>query len=104
MNAQADRELDVRQLPKPQKHPKIFGLFDELSVGQSFVLINDHDPKHLHDEFEVKHPGGYAWEYLNREPRNWQIAITKIAETQATDLPAESGIPAGAQALPVIEE
>lgn len=76
-----DIELDVRQVPKPQKHPKIFGQFEALEPGQSFVLVNDHDPRHLRDEFEVEHPGGFEWEYLSREMRDWRIRITRLAST-----------------------
>lgn len=43
------------------------------------MLINDHDPKHLHDEFEAEWPGGYDWEYRGEEMRNWQIRITRRA-------------------------
>jgi uncharacterized protein (DUF2249 family) len=42
-----DQELDVRPLPKPDKHPRIFELFGALALGESFVLVNNHDPKHL---------------------------------------------------------
>ncbi|HVE25431.1 MAG TPA: DUF2249 domain-containing protein [Sporichthya sp.] len=76
-----DRELDVRPLAKPDKHPTIFAAYSELAVGGSFVLVNDHDPKHLHDEFETEHPGSFGWDYLAREPRNWQIRITKLTST-----------------------
>lgn len=74
-------ELDVRSLRKPDKHPTIFGVYNALPVGASFVLINDHDPKHLHEEFEADHPGSYQWEYLNTEVRDWRIRITKLATT-----------------------
>jgi uncharacterized protein (DUF2249 family) len=49
--------LDVRAMRKPEKHPRVFEWFDALAVGESFVLINNHDPKHLRDEFETDHPG-----------------------------------------------
>ena len=74
-------ELDVRGMPKPDKHPTIFATYADLPVGASFVLINDHDPRHLRDEFETDHAGSYDWEYLNREPRDWRIKITKLAGT-----------------------
>lgn len=55
-------ELDVRGMPKPEKHPTIFRTYDDLHVGESFVLINDHDPVHLREEFEIDHAGsGYFW-------------------------------------------
>ena len=79
--AQIPSELDVRELRKPDKHPTIFAAYAALALGESFVLINDHDPKHLHDEFESDHSGSYRWEYLNTEPRDWRIMITKLAST-----------------------
>jgi uncharacterized protein (DUF2249 family)/quercetin dioxygenase-like cupin family protein len=74
-------ELDVRTLRKPDKHPTIFAAYEALPVDGSFVLINDHDPKHLREEFEVDHAGSYRWEYLNTEVRDWRIRITKLAAT-----------------------
>src|SRR4051794_16394640 len=76
-----ERDLDVRPLAKPDKHPTIFAAYDELQVGQSFVLVNDHDPKHLREEFETEHRGSFGWKYLAREPRNWRIRITKLTST-----------------------
>ena len=98
-----DHELDVRPLPKPGKHPAIFRAYAALGVGESLVLVNDHDPRHLRDEFEVEHPGGYAWEYLARERGAYRIRITKLAATplprvltDAAALGASSGDAAGA--------
>lgn len=76
-----DEELDVRPLRKPQKHPTIFARFDALGVGESFVLVNNHNPIHLRDEFDRDHPDGYGWEYLQEEPREWRIRITRLAST-----------------------
>jgi uncharacterized protein (DUF2249 family) len=56
--------LDVRQIPPPQKHPTIFQTFESLSPGQSFILINDHDPKPLYYQFANEHQGQFTWEYL----------------------------------------
>ncbi|WP_084960700.1 DUF2249 domain-containing protein [Thermoactinospora rubra] len=75
------QELDVRPLPKPDKHPRIFQEFDGLAVGESFVLVNNHDPRHLRQEFELDHAGGYGWDYLDRGPGVWRIRITKLAGT-----------------------
>lgn len=77
----SEHEVDVRTLRKPDKHPAIFQAYAALPPGDSLVLVNDHDPRHLRDEFEVEYPGGYAWEYLAREPRDWRIRITKLAST-----------------------
>ncbi len=77
----SDRELDVRPLPKPDKHPAIFRAYDALAVGESFLLVNNHDPRHLRDEFDAEHPGSYGWDYLSRGPAAWQIRISKLAST-----------------------
>lgn len=76
-----DQELDVRPLPKPDKHPRIFELFGALALGESFVLVNNHDPKHLRREFEKEHPSGFGWDYLDRGPAAWRIRISKLAST-----------------------
>ncbi len=77
----AAERLDVRGLRKPDKHPAIFAAYAALAPGGSFVLVNDHDPKHLRQEFEVEHPGSHGWDYLNQEPRDWQVRISKLSTT-----------------------
>jgi len=70
----ADNELDARQLRKPGKHPTIFAAYAAPPVGVSFVLVNNHDPKHLRAEFDTDRPGSYDWEYLwlpRRSPRQF---------------------------------
>ncbi|MFT4200297.1 DUF2249 domain-containing protein [Gordonia sp. (in: high G+C Gram-positive bacteria)] len=89
MTARSDApEIDVREIPKSQRHPKIFALFDSLSAGEALVLVNDHDPRHLRDEFDVERPGGYSWDYLNRERGNYRI---RIGKTSSTALPRKLG-------------
>lgn len=77
----SEHELDVRPLRKPHKHPAIFATYRDLEVDGSFVLVNNHDPKHLHDEFEVEHPGSYDWVYVESGPDTWRIRITKLTST-----------------------
>ena len=79
-----EHEIDVRTLRKPDKHPAIFQAYAGVPVGESLLLVNDHDPRHLRDEFETEYPGGYSWEYIARDPRDprdWRIRITKLAST-----------------------
>lgn len=86
-----DGVLDVRGMRKPDKHPTIFAVYDALAVAESFVLVNDHDPKHLHEEFDRDYGPGYDWEYLNREVRDWRIRITKRASTSLPRLLVDTG-------------
>ncbi|HSJ05945.1 MAG TPA: DUF2249 domain-containing protein [Longimicrobiales bacterium] len=69
------RELDVRVIPPREKHPAIFTTFDALAAGESFVLVNDHDPFPLRYQFEAEHPDGFEWQYLERGPVVWRVLI-----------------------------
>lgn len=73
--------LDVRGIPKPERHPRIFQRYEQLEVGESFVLTNDHDPLHLREEFERDHPGSHDWSYQHQEPGDYRIEITRLAST-----------------------
>lgn len=71
--------LDVRVIPPPRKHPTIFGKFESLAAGQSFTLMNDHDPKPLYYQFSHELPGQFEWEYLEKGPETWRVRIGKPA-------------------------
>jgi uncharacterized protein (DUF2249 family)/quercetin dioxygenase-like cupin family protein len=90
-----DQELDVRRLRKPDKHPAIFQAYDALAVGESFILVNNHDPKHLRDEFDTDHPGGYGWDYLDTGPDAWRIRISKLASTPLPRILCDTAAVAG---------
>ncbi len=69
--------LDVRAIPPPRKHPTIFTTFEALGAGESFTLINDHDPKPLYYHFNAELPGLFEWEYLEAGPEIWRVRIGK---------------------------
>lgn len=73
----AKRTLDVRVIPPREKHPAIFQTFAALGAGESFVLMNDHDPKPLRYQFEYEHVGEFGWEYLEQGPAVWRVEISK---------------------------
>ncbi len=72
------RELDLREVPPSKRHPLVFANFDALAVGDSFVLINDHDPIPLNRQIEERRPGQATWEYERREPGMFRIRIKRI--------------------------
>ena len=79
----AAREVDVRSLVPMQRHATIFDLVGRLEPGESFVLINDHDPKPLYYQLEAEHPNTFSWTYLERGPEAWRVEIGRIANGAA---------------------
>jgi uncharacterized protein (DUF2249 family) len=70
-------ELDIRIVSPRDKHPTIFRTFDALKRGESFVLVNDHDPFPLRYQFEATRTGQFSWDYLEAGPVVWRVAIGK---------------------------
>ncbi len=77
--ATAEYQLDVRQLAPAQRHQRIFATFDQLGPQDSFVLVNDHDPKPLYYQFQAELTGKFSWEYLEEGPEVWRVRIGKVA-------------------------
>ena len=71
----ASPELDVRQEAPATRHGLIFTTYAELAPGQSFVLVNDHDPKPLYYQFAAEHTGEFSWDYLEQGPQVWRVRI-----------------------------
>jgi uncharacterized protein (DUF2249 family) len=76
MNEQA-RIVDVRQIAPARRHPMIFEAFESLAAGESFELVNDHDPKPLYYQFAAERAGQFTWEYLEQGPAAWRVRIGK---------------------------
>jgi uncharacterized protein (DUF2249 family) len=78
-DAADSKTLDVRDLPPAQRHPLIFNSFHALAPGESFVLVNDHDPKPLFYQFKFEYEGQFAWDYLEQGPKAWRVRIGRVA-------------------------
>jgi len=50
----AATELDLRDVPPPERHPKIHDAFAALDSGEALTLINDHEPKPLFYELKAE--------------------------------------------------
>lgn len=73
------QQIDVRDMVPRERHPLIFKTFDALASGESFELINDHDPKPLYYQFQAERPGVLGWDYLEEGPLTWRVKISKAA-------------------------
>ena len=80
--------FDVRAIPCRVKHAQIIQRWQELPVGQHFVLINDHDPVPLYYQFATIFPGQFTWEHLVAGPDVFHVKISRIAAGNAEAAPA----------------
>lgn len=75
-----ESELDIRLIEPRLKHPSIFEVYDNLKPGETFVIINDHNPKPLKYELAAERGSDkFSWEYLEEGPEVWKVRIGKIA-------------------------
>ncbi len=70
--------LDVRSVPPVERHPQIFKLFDALDEGDSFILVNDHDPRPLFYQFKAERSDIFGWDCTQAGPIEWRIEIHKL--------------------------
>lgn len=78
-------EFDVRDLPPQRRHTVLLATFDNLSPGQGFVLLNDHDPKPLSYELRSTRGNVFEWTYRSRAAGAWKVAIVKTETADRTD-------------------
>lgn len=72
-----DETLDIRPVEPRERHPLIFDRWEGLGPGESFVLVNDHDPVPLYYQFQAEKPGEATWDYVESGPDIWQVRIGK---------------------------
>ena len=70
-------ELDVCVIPPRDKHPTIFRTFENLTSGESMVIINDHDPKPLYYQLSAERPNQFVWTYEAEGPEVWRVRIDR---------------------------
>jgi len=90
--------FDAREYPPPERHGTILEMFQELGVGESFVLINDHDPKPLFYELGSIHGDTFDWDYINKEKQEYRVKITKTDESR--EMPEEASTRVDVRMIP----
>ena len=94
MSASLASTIDLRQVAPQERHSLIFSSFEALLPGQTLELINDHDPKPLNDQFQLRSPGLFSWSYLEKGPQVWRVQVGKSAK--AANAAADSCCSGGA--------
>jgi len=77
--------FDVRNLPPARRHAVLTDTFDLLEPGESFVLVNDHDPEPLYHELSSTHGDVVGWSYEQESAGEWRVEISKTGEPAADD-------------------
>ena len=77
MPATPNTTVDVRTIVPRERHPLIFNTFHGLAPGETFLLVNDHDPKPLYYQFKAELGDVFDWEYLESGPEVWKVRIGK---------------------------
>ena len=73
-----EKTFDGRSIPCSVKHGLIIQKWLDLAVGDYFVLLNDHDPVRMRDQFSAEWPGAFAWQHLQNGPDEFRVKITKL--------------------------
>lgn len=71
--------IDVRPIPKPQRHPLIFDALEKLAVGESLMVHNDHNPIPLRGQVEAIYGEQFVWRYLEEGPQEFRLQFTRRA-------------------------
>jgi uncharacterized protein (DUF2249 family) len=72
-----DALIDIRIVPRPERHRLIFRSFERLSQGDALILVNDHDPRPLAHHFGARYGGAFGWQYLEQGPDVWRVRISR---------------------------
>ncbi len=82
--------LFVPALQPALKHPTILKKFDDLKSGESFLLINDHDPIPLYYEMKAEKGEIFEWKKVEDGPEVWKVEITKTGAASCAVNPVKS--------------
>lgn len=77
MPTSAPNALDVRLLRPPRKSATVLAAFDRLDEGESFVLVDDQDPRALRTRLEQERPDEWQWICLREGPALWYVRVRR---------------------------
>lgn len=86
-----ERHEDVRDLQNHRRHPAVFEAYQQLDVGQSLIVINDHEPRGLHEAFEREFAGAFTWDTVASDDADHRVRITKRASTALPRMVSDTG-------------
>ncbi len=82
--------IDIRAVPRPQRHQLVSRAYEELEVGAGLILVDDHEPTDLRLEMEQEYAEALGWQPL-RGTGEFRVRITKAAATALPRVVGETG-------------
>ncbi len=79
MTATTPSKLDVRTIAHEQRHATIIGVLDDLALGETLILLVDHQPRGLYADITSNRPGEVSWADAEITPGEWEATFTKVA-------------------------
>jgi len=70
-------ELDVRHLPRSQRHSVVFARLDELGSDDRMIVVCENEPTALHSQIEAWWPGEFDWSCEDDGPAVSRVHITR---------------------------
>ncbi|MDN4481527.1 DUF2249 domain-containing protein [Demequina muriae] len=77
-SAAQPRDIDVRAIPHEHRHARVIGQVTSLVPGEVVVIAAPHAPERLLAEIDADVSGDFAFEYLQRGPEVWRVAISRL--------------------------
>ncbi|MBA5775696.1 DUF2249 domain-containing protein [Stappia sp. F7233] len=87
--------IDLRPLPRPQRHVLVFRHFEALAPGEAFELVNDHDPLGLLHQFHELLSGQFTWDYRKQGPEEWRVVLGRTETAVAAPHVHDAGCGCG---------
>ncbi|UVI37767.1 DUF2249 domain-containing protein [Brevibacterium spongiae] len=89
--------IDVRDIPKPERHPLIIEAYRKLEVGTGLILVNDHVPEGLRVEMVREFADAVGWEPLEDNGEEVRVRIVRQASTPTPRVVLDIAEVAGAE-------
>lgn len=73
------QRLDVRPIPLPERHARIYAAFDALGEGTPLIIVTDHEPRPLRLQLDHLHPQGFIWSQRHFGIGRWEVTLRRIS-------------------------
>jgi uncharacterized protein (DUF2249 family)/quercetin dioxygenase-like cupin family protein len=67
--------LDLRGLPRPQRHRTVIATLEALEHGTPLVVVSDHEPDALRRQLERRYGGRLGWDVRERSAGRVAVAV-----------------------------